>query len=214
MRSAQSAEQRPNEHSTGSARQTAPTWPGFSGSSGTDPLGQQLPASNSRRAPARACRIIAGCRTSRPAGLSCRARARLPDQSASRVELPGAGQVAGPVAAVTVRSGGAPRAENAADAGGLLVAIPVEDRFQVVQVPYRGVARQVALQGFARAARRTPAFALRGTEGGTDRAHAAEPVAGLGQQRAKLVRGVVHLPVLWVGTVGHGPSLPGDYPCV
>jgi hypothetical protein len=76
--------------------------------------------------------------------------------------------------------------DDAADVRGLLVAVAIEDRVQLVQVAGLRIAGQVALQELraARAARRS---SRRGLAGDADRAHAAEPVADLGQQRAQFV---------------------------
>ena len=59
-----------------------------------------------------------------------------------------------------VPSGSAARGEDAADVRGLLFAVAIGDRVQVVQVAGRGVARQVALQGRACSARRAPVLTI------------------------------------------------------
>ena len=59
-----------------------------------------------------------------------------------------------------LRSGCAACGEDAADLRGLLFAVAIEDRVQVVQVAGRGVACQVALRGVARAARLSARLAV------------------------------------------------------
>src|SRR5216684_8108690 len=111
------------------------------------------------------------------------------------------------------RSGAAP-GEDAADVCGLLVAVAGEDRVQVVQVARRGVAGQLALEGFACAACRAPVLALRGPEGHADRTHTPAPIPDLSQQRAQCVCGVLHVPVLESERFLSMPSLAGYEPCV